>query len=60
VAAGVGFKPVYAQRSGYFCLVYLEIQDDKALAEGLPQQANQKYYRPPFIQTTLNFSKDIR
>ena len=60
MAARPGFKPVYAQRGGDFLLIHPEIQNDKVFAEGLPQHANQKYYRPPFIQLLLNFSKDMR
>jgi hypothetical protein len=40
-------------------LIHPEVQDNEAFAEGLPQYANQKYYRPPFIQNTLNTGKDI-
>jgi hypothetical protein len=40
-------------------LIHPEIQDDKAFTEGLPQYANKKYYRPPFIQNTFIFGKDI-
>jgi hypothetical protein len=40
-------------------LIHPEIQDDKAFTEGLPQYANQKQYRPPFIQNTFISGKDI-
>jgi hypothetical protein len=40
-------------------LIHPEIQDYKAFTEGLPQHANQKYYRPPSIQNTFIFGKDI-
>jgi len=41
-------------------LIHPEIQDDEAFAEGLPQHAYQKHYRPPFIQNTVVSGKDIR
>jgi hypothetical protein len=39
MTAASGFIAVLAQRSRNSLLVNLEIQDDKALAEGLPQHA---------------------
>ena len=45
-----GFVAVLAQISRNSLLIDPEIQDDKAFAEGLPQHAYQKYYRPPFVQ----------
>jgi hypothetical protein len=50
MTAASGFVAVLAQISRNSLLINLEIQDDKALAEGLPQHAYQKHYRPPFIQ----------
>src|SRR5689334_15975008 len=52
MTAGPGFGAVHTQRAGDGLLIYLEIQDDKAFAEGLPQHAYKKHYRPPFIQNT--------
>ena len=52
MTAAFGFVAVLAQSSRNSLLVYLEIQDDKALAEGLPQHAYYKHYRPPFIQVS--------
>ena len=52
MAAGFWFGTVLTQSGGDDLLIHPEIQDDKALAEGLPQQAYQKYYRPPFVQNT--------
>jgi hypothetical protein len=60
LAAGLGFCAVLTKRGGYGLLVHPEIQDDKAFAEGLPQHAYQKHYRPPFIQNTFISRKDIR
>jgi len=45
-----GLEPVHAQISRNLLLIDPEIQDDKAFAEGLPQHAYQKHYRPPFVQ----------
>ena len=50
MTAASGFIAVLAQTGRNSLLIDLEIQDDKALAEGLPQHAYQKHYRPPFIQ----------
>ena len=58
LAAGFGFCAVLTQCSGDGLLVHPEIQDDKALAEGLPQHAYQKQDRPPFIQDS-KFSAKI-
>ena len=50
MTAASGFVAVLAQTGRNGFLIDLEIQDDKAFAEGLPQHAYQKHYRPPFIQ----------
>ena len=50
MTAASGFVAVLAQTGRNGLLIDLEIQDDKAFAEGLPQHAYQKHYRPPFIQ----------
>ena len=52
MAAGFWLKAVFTLTGGDGLLIHPEIQDDKAFTEGLPQYANQKYYRPPFIQNT--------
>lgn len=52
MAAGLWFKTVFTLTGGDGLLIHPEIQDDKAFTEGLPQYANQKNYRPPFIQNT--------
>jgi hypothetical protein len=59
VAAGFRFEPVLTQTGSDGLLIHPEVQDDEAFAEGLSQHANQKYYRPPFIQNTFIFGKDI-
>lgn len=50
MTAASGFVAVLAQTGRNGFLIDFEIQDDKAFAEGLPQHAYQKHYRPPFIQ----------
>jgi hypothetical protein len=50
MTAAPGFVAVLTQAGRNGLLIDLEIQDDKALAEGLSQHAYQKHYRPPFIQ----------
>lgn len=57
MTAAFGFIAVLAQISRNSLLIDLEIQDDKAFAEGLPQHAYQKYYRPPFIQVLKFLAK---
>jgi hypothetical protein len=58
MTAASGFVAVFTQSSRNSFLVHLEIQDDKAFAEGLPQHAYKKHYRPPFIQVS-NFMAKI-
>ena len=50
MTAASGFIAVHTQGGRNSLLIDPEIQDDKALAEGLPQHAYQKHYRPPFVQ----------
>lgn len=50
MTATSGFIAVHTQGGRNSLLIDPEIQDDKALAEGLPQHAYQKHYRPPFVQ----------
>lgn len=50
MTAASGFIAVHAQGGRNSLLIDPEIQDDKAFAEGLPQHAYQKHYRPPFVQ----------
>lgn len=50
MTAASWFEAVHAQTGRNSLLIDLEIQDDKAFAEGLPQHAYQKHYRPPFVQ----------